>query len=521
MTHLRVLVGTCFLLAIMGFVVSVPLGSGLVLVAAEEVDPLDINAATAEQLKALPGSGDAYPEKIIKGRPYQRKDELVQKKILPRTTHEQIKYKIMAKGGALTVSLSHTASTDANSPITYTLERCMGSGCNNFAGVLSSKSTSVTNAGLAASTSYSYGVRAQAPSGNLFGNFNAATATTQSHSVGGSLSFNASGKAVLNGMQTFLLGISYFDFMNYHTSDIDVLAARGFNTLRVFSNWDPPTYGTARSVCDANGALQTTQRNTMQALINYAKTKNMVVDMVILDVSSGTNMTDDTKRLACITDVVNYFKPTSKQSNWNVLFDVVQEHDSFYPAAEWAGITAQVKPFTDAAKAVCPTCTVFASGTFIDSFIGPNDATSALTATHKTNVSEKIETNAESVLAIHESRSTNWWTITGTRVAAYRTYLASIGRTSTPVFFDEPNRRGGGFVDSSEAEFNTAAAQAKANGAAMWVFHTDAGFDMSALTLFQQLDATEAAITLTMAAALNQSDGTPASLAPTSSIDRP
>jgi hypothetical protein len=195
MTHLRVLVGTCFLLAIMGFVVSVPLGSGLVLVAAEEVDPLDINAATAEQLKALPGIGDAYSEKIIKGRPYQRKDELVQKKILPRTTHEQIKYKIMAKGGALTVSLSHTASTDANSPITYILERCMGSGCNNFAGVLSSQSMSVTNAGLAASTSYSYGVRAQAPSGNLFGNFNAATATTQSHSVGGSLSFNASGKA--------------------------------------------------------------------------------------------------------------------------------------------------------------------------------------------------------------------------------------------------------------------------------------------------------------------------------------
>jgi len=66
--------------------------------AAKKMVPrVDINSASKEDLMKLPGIGEATAEKIVDGRPYKTKAELVSKKIVTKSVYGKIRNLVIAK----------------------------------------------------------------------------------------------------------------------------------------------------------------------------------------------------------------------------------------------------------------------------------------------------------------------------------------------------------------------------------------------------------------------------------------
>jgi hypothetical protein len=275
----------------------------------------------------------------------------------------------------------------------------------------------------------------------------------------------------IDGVPTFLLGVSYFDGRNWHVEDLDGLASRGFNLIRIWLDWDPASF------FDAGGALAA--QDVLVALTEACRSRGIVVDVTILDPS--LTFAD---REAAVRATI-----TALAAQPNVFFDLMNEHDhGGGPIShdEVAALAAAARERNPGAI-----LTVSSTGGHI-----VDDLTLV-----PVNVDEELGLAGLDLLTPHLSRTADFADKTDQRVTVMKDYLASIGRP-VPVYLQEEARRGHSGLDPTLEEFVQAATEARDAGAAAWVFHTDAGFDLAAGTFFAQLDPVEAAVVDALGAAV-------------------
>ncbi|MHB1098098.1 MAG: cellulase family glycosylhydrolase [Burkholderiales bacterium] len=404
-----------------------------------------------------------------------------------------------------TVPLQHTvswtASTDASSPITYTVDYCTGAACTPATTLTSTTSVSATHGSLTGGTVYGYRVRARDPNGNTSAVTSTVYSTANSAAQANAISITSNGLFAINSTPAFFLDATYFDGQNWRASDIDTLAAAGFNNIRVFANYAEATYGGARSVCTADGSLNTTRRDVIQALIDYAQTKSMVVTLIIMSEQTNTLIPVDANKQTCVTNIINAYKAEPL-----VIFDLNNEHTEV--ANTWINAPSEYATYHALAKAACASCIIFASST------SPFSHPQSNGTTIETTYFDGMLNAGVDVIAFHDYRGSQWDIETGPRTTTLRNYLSSKGRADIPVYFSEPCRWD--FVadcNKPASAYFQAAAEMKAAGGAGWTWH-HGYFDFSTQTLFQQLNPTESTVYQGLAAALSSgSGGVPVALA--------
>lgn len=311
----------------------------------------------------------------------------------------------------------------------------------------------------------------------------------------------------INGTPTFLLGVSYFDALGWKASDFDELAARQFNLIRIWMDWRVWT-DRSRTFFDVDGTLRYPQ--TLLALVRAAGARGLMVDVTILNGASLSH--DIPQAMHGIGAAENAVRKTVGllKDEPNVFFDLVNEHDgrdsSLALHATMAALVGAARQADADAMITFSSCDA----------CRPHLLASDTTA-HGTMVNEELDAGSQ-WLTPHFSRCGEWSNLIDVRVRTLKQYLQSTGR-NVPVYLQEESRRKGVNcgTDPTQADFLQAATEARDAGAAGWVFHTDAGFDLSgSQTFFSRLDNTERATVDALGRAVFGSDA----VSPTSSAGK-
>ncbi len=265
----------------------------------------------------------------------------------------------------------------------------------------------------------------------------------------------------VNGAPAFLLGVSYFDGRNYRQSDLRSLAEKGYNLIRIFINL----------FFDQDGDWRSGAEQDLIDLVDFADGQGIIVDVTILDNESSLGEVPSVRNQV-VMNVTEALKGRT-----NVLFDLQNEHDLSH---------SELGELSDLVRSIDPDRIVtVSSGEKHILFINDD--------LQEDNIDEEVDIVKVDILTPHLERNRDWFDMTGHRVGVIKDYLSSIGK-NIPVYLQEEARRGHSGLNPSKEEFITAALQARDADAAGWIFHTDAGFNLSDQSFFERLDSVERAV---------------------------
>ena len=287
----------------------------------------------------------------------------------------------------------------------------------------------------------------------------------------------------IDGRPAFLTGVSLFDALGSappRDADLDALQRWGVNTIRVWAHWHEPIY-------QADGALTATGLARLLALTERLRRRGLILELVLLRPGQLPRQpfalfASEGARVKAVEAVTGAIRPYR-----NVLFDLYNEHD--HPDGPISHAAARV--LRDRVKAIDGERVVTMSSTE-SHIVSPAGAVDERGAA---NLGGEVGTDAGSaaldIVAPHFPRTDDWAAATGARISAVRAALNRIGKP-VPIYLNEERRATPSARIAPDA-YRRALAHAQQGGAAGWVFHTAAGFELRTAAFADALSADERA----------------------------
>ena len=287
----------------------------------------------------------------------------------------------------------------------------------------------------------------------------------------------------LGGRPVFLIGVSLFDALAAvppRDQDLDALNTWGVNLVRVWAHWHDPIYR-------PDGTLSPAGRTRLLDLAKRLESRGLILELVLLRPGQLPGQpfavfSSEAARVSAVESMTSALRDFRA-----VLFDLFNEHD--HPDGPISHRAARV--LRDRVKAIDPGRLVTISSTEHHLV----SATGEVGEAGAQNLREEVGVDRDAVgvdlVAVHLPRTLDWAAATSGRVRALRALLDRASRP-VPIYLNEERRSERGQSLAADA-YERAVTEARAGGAAGWVFHTAAGFELAKKPFLDALSPDERA----------------------------